>query len=83
MPRRVARSVSATGTVEPPIPANGIEREVLVGEVRVVEQAGEEVGGATADAEALREHLAQDLAGVPHVDEVHRPAAQQRRRGTR
>ena len=51
---------------------------MLVGEVGVVEQAGEEERGAAADAEALLEHQAQDLARVPHVDEVHRLVAQQR-----
>ena len=56
----------------------GHEREVLVGEVGVVEQAGEEVGRAAAHAEALVQHQPQDLGRVPHVDQVDRPVAEQR-----
>ena len=60
-----------------------MQGEVLVGEVGVVEEAGEEEGGAAAHAEALVLHQPQDLARVPHVDEVHRPLAEQRARGRR
>ncbi len=74
----VTRSLTATGTGEPPRPPNGIEREMLVREVRMVEQAGEEVRGATGHAEVLLAHQAQDLARIPHVDEMDRPVAQQR-----
>ncbi len=56
----------------------GHQGQVLVGEVGVVEQAGQEVRGAAADAQAVGQHQAQHLARVPHVDEVHRPVAQQR-----
>ena len=48
------------------------QREVLVAEVGVVEQAGDEEGGAAAHADVLLAHDAQHLAGVPHVDEVDR-----------
>ena len=45
---------------------------MLVGEVGVVEQARHEEGGAATHAELLGEHDPQDLAGVPHVDQVDR-----------
>ena len=52
--------------------------EVLLGEVGVVEDAGEEERGAAAHADVLGEHQPEDLAGIPHVDHVHRVVAEQR-----
>ena len=39
-------------------------------EVRMVEEAGEEVRGAPAHAQSLLEHHPQDGGRVPHVDQI-------------
>jgi hypothetical protein len=64
--------MTATGTGE------GHELQVVGGEVGVVEQAGQEVGRPTGDAEALVVHQLQHRARVPDVDQVDRPVAQHR-----
>ena len=46
------------------------ELQVGGGAVGVVEQAGEEVGGAAARGQVVLEHAGQYGAGVPHVDEA-------------
>ena len=71
IPSFVARSVTATGTDDPPRPANGHHGQVLGREVRVVQQAGQEVGGAAGDAEALVAHEAEHL----RPDPTRRPGA--------
>ena len=53
----------------------GHHGQVGGGEVGMVQQAGEEVGGATADAQALLVHEPEHLAGIPHVHQVHGPLA--------
>ena len=83
MPSRVGALGDRDGHGRAAEAGEGHEREVLVGEVGVVEQAGEEVGGAAADAEVLVAHQAQDLARVPHVDEVDRAVPRAAGRGTR
>ncbi len=77
MPSPAARRVTAAGTLEPPKPGNGHEREVLLGEVRMVEEAREEVGRPAGHAEALIEHQFQDDTGIPDVDQVDGPHPQE------
>ncbi len=45
---------------------------MLLGEVRVVEQAGEKVGGPASHTETILLHHPEDLGRVPDVDQVHR-----------
>ena len=59
-------------------PGEGHAGEVLVGEVRVVEDAGEEVRRSAAHPDVVRQHQAEDLTRVPHVHHVHRVIPEQR-----
>ena len=56
----------------------GHERTVFVGEVGVVEEAGEEEGRAAEHPHLFLSHDAQHLTRVPHVDEVDGFVTQQR-----
>ena len=78
MPSRVGPLGDGDGHRRAAEAGEGHEGEVLVGEVGVVEEAGEEEGGAAAHADVLLEHQPQDLARIPHVDQVHRVVAEQR-----
>ena len=48
------------------------------GEVGVVEQAGEEVGGSAGDADPFLPHHAEHLTGVPDIEQVDGVLPQQR-----
>ncbi len=78
MPRSRAALRDRLGHRRPAQARERHETQVLLGEVRVVEQAGEEVGRTAGHAELAVEHQAKDGFGVPGVDEVHRTPAQQR-----
>ena len=52
--------------------------EVLVGAVRMVEQAGQEVRGPGAAGQSVLAHDGQEAGRVPHVGEVHGVALQHR-----
>ncbi len=66
------------GDRRPAEAGEGHQGQVLGAEVRVVEQAQQEVGGPTGDAEPFVAHQAQDVGRVPLVDQVDGPLAQQR-----
>ena len=68
----------ASGIVEPPMPAIGMRARCAGGEVRVVEHAGHEEGGAATEADVLGLHDAQHLARVPDVEDVDRLVLEQR-----
>ena len=79
MPSFVAPFRHRDGNGRAAEPAERHEREVLVGEVRMVEQAREEVRRAAADTPRCSSlHHPQDLARVPHVDEVDGAVTEQR-----
>ena len=53
-------------------------RQVLGGEVGVIEQAGDVVGGTAADGQIVAEHQRQGLTGIPGVGEIDRSGVHDR-----
>lgn len=43
-----------------------------VGEIGMVEQAGDEVRRAAADGESVAVHQRQDELRIPHIGQIHR-----------
>ena len=72
MPRSVSRRVTAAGTLEPAEAEVLDVLQVVLGEARVVEQAGYEVGRPTTERDAVAFHQVDREAGIPDVAQVDR-----------
>ena len=78
IPMSDRRCVTATGTVDPPSPTVLHTVEMIGGEIRVFEQAGDEVRWSAADGQAVTLHQRQHFSRIPDIGHVDRLTVQQR-----